>query len=74
VGTLAVCTGEWVVDGGGVLSCSGSIYAQAAPVGWSMTQAEVGEVLSAVFVLFAIAFGIRTLVRFLLASGAGRGN
>lgn len=74
MGTLAVCTGDWVVDGAGVLSCTGSVFAQSAPVAWSMTQAEVAEVLTAVLVLFAVAFGIRTLVRFLLASSAGRGS
>jgi len=73
VAVLAVCSTEWVVDGAGALTCTGALYNQSAPVGWSMTQTEVGEVLQAVLVLFAIAFGIRTLVRF-LGIGAGRGN
>lgn len=70
---LAVCSAEWVIDGAGVLTCTGALYNQAAPVGWSMTQAEVGEVLQAVLLLFALAFGVRTLVRF-LDIGSGRGN
>jgi len=73
VAVLAVCSTEWVVDGAGSVSCTGSLYNQAAPVGWSMTQAEVGDVLQAVLLLFCLAFGVRTLVRF-LDIGSGRGN
>jgi len=73
VAVLPVCSTEWVVDGAGALTCTGALYNQSAPVGWSMSQSEVADVLSAVFLLFALAFGVRTLVRF-LDIGAGRGN
>lgn len=38
-----------------------------------MTQADVGDVLTATLGLFAVAFVVRVAVRFVLDSNAGRG-
>lgn len=74
VGVLAVCSAPWVLDAvTGVATCPGELYQQAAPVAWSMTQADVGDVLTATLGIFAVAFVVRVVVRFVFENNAGRG-
>mgnify|MGYP001304188217 CR=1 FL=1 len=69
---VAVCSDPWQVGGGGEPVCPGTLSSVATPVGWTMDPGDVSDVLTATLVLFAAAFVVRTLVRFVLGSTAGR--
>jgi hypothetical protein len=69
---VAACSVAWTVDTAGAVSCAGDLVQVAAPL-WTMTADDVGSLLSATLLLFAVAFAVRQVVRFVISSYPGRG-